>query len=330
MSNATDHHHAAAPWTRLWRTGVLHSCASGIDGNYDDGFARFWLRQFEPLHEGARIIDVGTGNGAIPLLAQSISQARNLHWQLHGVDIADIDPPGSIDARSCTYQGIAFHPNTSMTELPFGDGAADLICSQFAFEYAPRDLAITEILRVIGTHGRAALVMHSEDSLIHTISRSQWEACHWLLQESDVFDACTRLLRHIAQATDAPARRRLSLDPAAESARTAFNAAATQLMERIELSPDAQVLQTTAQALGRMLQQPWQSPDDATTAVQALRAWAQDEQARLGLMLEAVLDGVALQDVVQRFAASGLPCRTGKLMYRDTMPMGWTLEIGHE
>lgn len=329
MPNATDPDRAAAPWTRLWRTGVLHSCASGIDGNYDDGFARFWQQQFEPLHAGARIIDVGTGNGAIPLLAQDIAQSRGLHWQLHGVDIADIDPARSNPTLSHAYAGITFHPGTSMTLLPFADGSADLVCSQFAFEYAPRELAAREILRVIGAGGRAALVMHSDDSVIHAVSHSQSDACRWLLQESGLFDACGRLLRHLSAATDAHARSRLALDPQAEHARLAFNAAAAHLMDRIEQAPEARLLQTVAQELGRLLQQPWSTPDAASTAIQALLKWTQDEQARLDLMLGATLDAVALADVAQQFTASGLQCRTGKLMYQDTTPMGWTLEVGH-
>lgn len=330
MHEAPVHPSTAVPWTRLWRTGVLHSCATGISGNYDDEVARFWQLRFASLRDGATLVDVGTGNGAIPLLAHSTAGRRGEHWQVHGVDLADIDPPGVAGEAADQYGDIRFHPNTSMTELPFADGSVDLVCSQFAFEYAPRERAAREILRVIGKDGRAAMVLHSDDSVIHRVSRSQAEACTWLLRESRIFDTARSLLQYLAGAKDAEMRSRLQLDPQAESARAAFNEAAALLMERIEHAPDARVLQTLAQELGRMLQHPWNSPDDADIAAGSLRAWAQDEHARLELMLEAALDPTALQDVARLFGETGLPVRTGKLLYRNAMPMGWTLVIGHE
>ena len=329
MPYATDPDEQAAPWTRLWRTGVLHSCASGINGNYDDAFARFWQQQFSALPEQAVIVDIGTGNGAIPLLAQSFADSWNMRWQVHGVDIADIDPPTSAGTAAHSYGNIRFHPNTSMTELPFADDSVDLICSQFAFEYAPREKAASELLRAIGAHGRAAMVVHSHDSVIHSVSRSQADACTWLLHGSGIFDATRALLRRMAQANDSEARQRLSADPHAESARTNFNNAASQLLDKAEQSPDARILQTLAQQLGQLLRHPWHSAEDADAAAKSLQAWTEDEHARLKLMLAATLDPTALQETTMLLGATGLPVRTGKLVYQDATVMGWTLVVGH-
>ncbi|AMJ55950.1 hypothetical protein AXG53_04320 [Stenotrophomonas sp. KCTC 12332] len=282
------------------------------------------------MREQAVVVDIGTGNGAIPLLAQSFAGSRTLQWQIHGIDIADIDPPGSAGAQTPSYGNIHFHPKTSMTKLPFAAGSVNLICSQFAFEYAPREQATREILRVLGAQGRAALVLHSHESVIHSVSCSQADACNWLLRESGIFDATRALLRRMAAANDSEARERLSADPHAEVARTGFNNVASRLMDRVEQSPDAKILQTLAQHLGQMLRHTWSSAEDADAAVMSLRSWTEDEHTRLKLMLAASLDRAALQETAGLLGASGLPVQTGKLLYQNSTVMGWTLVVGYE
>ena len=46
---------AASPWSRLWQTGVLHSCATGIQGNYDGAILAFWQRQFDARRGRSRM-----------------------------------------------------------------------------------------------------------------------------------------------------------------------------------------------------------------------------------------------------------------------------------
>src|SRR5690606_5536476 len=88
MSDAGERAHSGAePWSRLWSTGVLHSCATGIHGNYDGAVLEFWQRQFDSLEDGSRLVDVGTGNGALLLLARQRATERGIQLSMHGVDI---------------------------------------------------------------------------------------------------------------------------------------------------------------------------------------------------------------------------------------------------
>ena len=82
----TQHGSAASGvWSRLWRRGTLHSCATGIAGNYDGEILAFWRRQFQALQSGARVIDVGSGNGPLLLLAAALRRERS-DGEPHGLD----------------------------------------------------------------------------------------------------------------------------------------------------------------------------------------------------------------------------------------------------
>ena len=116
---------SAMPWSRLWATGVLHSCATGIHGNYDGEVLAFWQGQFDLAGDGARILDVGTGNGALLLLARERATRRGIGLTLLGVDIADIEPGRAVAGGADRFAGIEFHPRTSVCALPFADGEID-------------------------------------------------------------------------------------------------------------------------------------------------------------------------------------------------------------
>lgn len=319
----------AAIWGRLWKTGVLHSCASGIPGNYDREILAFWLDRFRWLSDGDVVVDVGTGNGAIPLLALSHARNRRISLQIHGVDLADIAPTLDVPGGSPQYGSIRFHPRTSMTSLPFSRGEVKLLCSQFAFEYAPRADSAHEILRVIGDNGTAAMIIHSADSVISAVANTQLQACRWLLQESDLFHATERLLRAMAGAVTPSARAALALDASAEVARLAFNRAAEELMAHVETDPAAEILQQTAQRISQVLQRPMRTLDQVACTVSDMRRWVEDEEQRLLMMQGAAMDRRTLEETARSLGASGLPVRTGQLLYDGGTCMGWTVVVGN-
>src|SRR5690606_31736861 len=223
-------------------------CATGIHGNYDGAVLEFWQRQFDSLEDGSRLVDVGTGNGALLLLARQRATERGIQLSMHGVDIADIDPAQAVADGPGRFDGIRFHPRTSVCSLPFGDGKVDLVCSQFGFEYAPRAAAVAEIARVAAHRGRVALVVHSSDSIIAQVASPQREGLQFLREQCPVSEEARRLAPVLFQAAQsgwnngAP-----GATPGAEASRLAFNRSAGALMEAIERLPMAQVLRNVAQ-----------------------------------------------------------------------------------
>lgn len=63
-------------WEQFWRHGSVTTFERSGNPNYDGEIREFWERQFATLREGARIVDLATGNGAVALLAAEYSAAR--------------------------------------------------------------------------------------------------------------------------------------------------------------------------------------------------------------------------------------------------------------
>ncbi|HSX63732.1 MAG TPA: methyltransferase domain-containing protein [Pseudoxanthomonas sp.] len=320
----------AEPWSRLWKAGILHSCATGIAGNYDGTVRSFWHGRFASLADGQCLVDIGTGNGAVPLLAKDYAETRGILLDIHGVDIADIDPVASAPGGSERYAGIQFHPCTSATALPFAAGEVSLLCSQFAFEYVPRDQAIAEIVRVIGPNGRAALVMHSDQSIVAQVGEQQLQGCSYLLDESDFLKRAAALARVLSQAPDDARRAALAQNPHAEITRHEFNDSARALMEKISELEVAEVLKKAAQQISSALQLAGRSGQTALAIIESARAALQDEQARLLQLRSALVDEEALAAIRDGFQAAGFSVHCSPLYYRDNIRLGWTMVVGNE
>lgn len=326
MSNAGERAHSdAGPWSRLWSTGVLHSCATGIHGNYDGAVLEFWQRQFDSLEDGSRLVDVGTGNGALLLLARQRAGERGIQLSMHGVDIADIDPGRAVADGAGRFDGIRFHPRTSVCSLPFGDGEVDLVCSQFGIEYAPRAAALAEIARVAARRSRVALVVHSSDSIIAQVAAPQREGLLFLREQCPIIEEARKLTPVLFQATqsrwssgtpDAP--------PGAEATRLAFNRSAGALMDAIERMPMAQVLKNVAQQVQGALRHAYRSPDEAEIALRRLEEGLQDEDARLQQLEQAMLSADDLDALAGHLGDHGYAVRHAPLLQRGAK-FGWTV-----
>ncbi len=331
MTSPTPAAAAGAPsadvWSRYWGAGTLHSCACAFRGNYEGATAAFWSRQFAGLDDGARIVDVGTGNGAILLLARDAAVARSRGFRLHGVDLAAIDPPASVQDGLERYAGVIFHPRTSMTELPFESGSVDLLTGQYAFEYAPAEPASIEIARVLGSRGRAALVIHSRDSLILETTADQLQSCRLLFEDSGFFDHARALCRLLAAATTPQARQALSRNPKADAARRRFNRAAQALSDRVARARTPDLLQVAMGAVGEALREAhrW-GPEQTDVFLARHAADLADERQRLLDLDAAALDADGIAALAERFRALGLASTTiGRVDHEPGRSLGWTL-----
>ena len=319
-------HDAAGPWSRLWQAGVLHSCATGIQGNYDGEILAFWQRQFGTLGDGACVVDIGTGNGALLLLARDCAKPAGIGLELHGVDIADIDPLGSVPEGARRFAGIHFHPRTSACHLPFADGQVHMVCSQFGLEYAPRDAALREILRVAHPQGRIALVLHSDDSIVARVAVPQREGCAFLLSGCQVIEQARAMVPILFQAARARQGQANAPNPGADAVRMAFNRSAQTLMDATQRLPEARVLSNAAQRIGAALTVAADSPQRAEQMLHQLQDSLRDEDARLGHLQNALLSEAKLRALIEWLVGHGYRVEHRALEQRPGVKIGWSLE----
>jgi ubiquinone/menaquinone biosynthesis C-methylase UbiE len=304
-------------WSRLWRAGVLHSCSTAIDGNYDGEIAAFWHARFDEIGTRQRVVDIGTGNGALALLAKQHAAKRGVGFDIHGVDAADIDPPRWASAAT-SFEGITFHPRTRMDALPFADGSVALVTSQYAFEYSrPRDATLRELFRVIGPAGRAALLLHSADSLISLTARQQLEACDLLFDETRILDLAHAWVSGVADAT-API----------DAIRQRFQQASERLVAGASALPEAAILRKAFHYLHATLEQAQGAPAQALQYLARAREDLQAERIRLQHLSAAIMTLTELEELHGQSIAAGYASSTLAPLDQDAgSRMGWTLIV---
>ncbi len=235
------------PWDRYWAYGNLHSFSQVTRGNYGGDIAAFWQDRFEALPDGACIVDVGTGNGAVALLALDAAAATGREFTVHGTDLAAIDPVTQVtdDAVRERLARIRFHPRTPAEALPFADATVDLVCSQFGLEYSDTARSIPELARVLRAGGQAALILHHGDSSFVRAAREEARGIDYVLDDTRVYLKTRNFLRALAE-TRSPragssgalppkaAKKRRAVDEAIESIQTA---ARGQSNPRVLLGP---------------------------------------------------------------------------------------------
>lgn len=221
-SNAKNRQEA---WKSYWASGNLHSCVTSYDGNYSGAIAAFWANAFSGLAGQSRVLDLATGNGAIPKLLDDLKGADVL---VDAVDATQVAPPWHVPAKQ---SHIRFHSGVWMERLPFADASFDCICSQFGIEYAERPGAWLEALRVLKQGGRLHCVIHHADSIVTKIAAQEQTHCQWLVGSDGLLQAALRLAPWWLQR-----RGGLATGPnsEAELARTQYNQVQARLAERIE------------------------------------------------------------------------------------------------
>ncbi len=165
-------------WSRYWAGGALTSLPQDFAGNYDGEIAAFWSRQCEQLPDGAVVVDVCTGNGAIALLIAAAARRLDRAWEITGLDAARID----IDQLARQHRGHAglladvhLRGDVPFENITLADASVDLLVSQYGIEYCQWPAAASQSQRILKSGGRLALVSHAPDSDMLTTMRGEAE-----------------------------------------------------------------------------------------------------------------------------------------------------------
>lgn len=187
-------------WTQFWNTSkTLSSFSEGTAASgYESDVKAFWLEAVKDLPKKAKVLDVGTGNGALAVLLQEYSQAKKKDFEVHAADVAEIDPVSIFKDEKAVLpllKAIKFHSQTGMESLPFEDGELDMVVSQFAFEYADQKPALTELLRVLKPGGQLVMMSHHKKSALVKDSTQGVAVLENVLKETPLFIQADLLLR---------------------------------------------------------------------------------------------------------------------------------------
>jgi SAM-dependent methyltransferase len=275
--NPTPETDATAAWDQYWHDGRLASCGGEGGANYQPVITAGWRRFFDSLANGAHVLDVCTGNGAVARLAAEVAVERNLRVAIDAVDSALLNPialePGA--------DMIRFSSRVAAESLPFPDANFDVIVGQYAIEYTDLARSMPELRRVSRPAARVRFVTHAAGSVVVQAAGRQLDDAQRLLG-TGIFEAANALAR-------------ASANPAslAESnaARTHFQQSLQALHDASTRSEDLQMYQNVGNVLVHALSVQAQAGTDAVLAkiaevASAIRA----HEARLSAMRRAALD----------------------------------------
>lgn len=345
---------ATAHWDRYWGAARVAACFEGADANYADDIRREWEEFFRSLPAGSRVLDIGTGNGAILLFARQVSDADGLEFKLTGVDSAAIDPARVLPERSQLFDGIAFHGRVDAAAMPFEDAVFDALCSQYSVEYMEREPVLAELSRVAAPGAQLQFVVHSSPGAALEAGEEELALRDFLLDEVKITERARRAQLFIAaleRSGEAPSPEQ---DGEARKLLNAFETGLARLQRRIEESaagamageadpgrpdpgrpdPTAQkgvspMLRNTLGLLVRTHQERARFSEAQLDAnITALEQEIESHAARLRELRRAACDVGELQRLCAQLAAAGFeqPTTRALLRARDSAQIGWLVE----
>ena len=292
-------------WNAYWSTGALHSCIGSFGGNYAGEVRAFWQSVAATLPDGARLLDVATGNGALPaLFMDDVPAGRAL--AIDAVDLAQVQPAWLASAPEPARSRTRFHSGVRAESLPFADASFDAAVSQFGLEYTDTARALGELRRVLRPGATLALVLHAEASLIVRQAREELSHMAWLLDDTPLLETGARMCDALALAATPEGIRRLEADPGAAALRASYNQLMATASGRAERSACPDVIVEAQQALSRALMAS-RGAGSAAVGRQALAALAtalRESRLRLRELVDCALDRTAVEALPREAGAS--------------------------
>lgn len=181
-------------WESYYREGAAVSCPLGIEPGYTLEVRDSWLQLFAALPGQARILDIGTGNGPVPVIAREAATALGRDFEIHGLDLARIDPHRFLKEAARLLAGVQFHAEVAAESLPFESGSFDAVTGQFALEHMDVERVLAEVARVLKPGGRAQFILQHRDSIIAETAEESLRHASIVLDETKVFRKLARYL----------------------------------------------------------------------------------------------------------------------------------------
>lgn len=232
-------------WETYYRGGMIATFPTAADGGYDLEVRDAWVEFFSTLATGARILDVGTGNGVVAMIAAETALAQGVKWEIHATDLARIDPLQHVPDGARRLAGIRFHAGVATEHLPFEPESFDAVSGHFALEYTDTATALAEIHRVLKAGGSAQFILHHADAMLVQSAGLTLRESEMALVETQVF---RRLHRLVTMDRIVPGE----TDEATEELRAAIRIL-KERMEESRISGTGHVLDVVLDAVQKLL-----------------------------------------------------------------------------
>lgn len=214
-------------WDQYWLTGRRSCCDEQRDSADAAVVARRWEAFLADLGHG-RVLDLCTGNGAVPRLAVESGTLQVRDIEYFGIDSASIAPAGDDPLRNSP--GVYFLRGSAL-RMPFPDRVFDALTSQFGIEYLPAERMVPEAMRVLRPGGKALFLTHARAGITATTARAELDDIAELLESIGIFASARRALLSVCGVEHAAGPPSDADVEAAMKARDEFQAGLRQLAD---------------------------------------------------------------------------------------------------
>ena len=291
-------------WSIYWSQDRLHSCvASGADSD-QQVLEMHWRDFAKSLNQGDRVLDLATGNGAVP----SALLAARPELEIHAADKAEIDPIKFLsDGES--LKAVKFYSQTDIYDLPFDSESFCALTSQFGIEYAGLAKAGVAVMSLLKSGGRFQFIVHNKHSDIILSSGKKSQELEQLLKPEGLLDTLMKVMR-------------------GELEFSALEAVGEKYLAKDDIKTQA----LSGQVFAGIDQVGQKLIDDAKGAVDlalAIDLRVRSEYQRLQEMADAAQDSSSMDSLVETLAALNVRVDTLKPIYVDTDKqeylLGWLI-----
>lgn len=279
------------PWTLYWQADHLQSCVPAEGGRPPEAVDRLWGAFARSLPSGGRVLDLATGNGAVPMALRTAVPTLDVT----GADQAAIDPRRHL-RRPGPLQAVRFVGGVDLRR-PTALGRFDAVTSQYGVEYLGIEAAAAAVAAHLAADGRFRLLVHVTDSALVRPRGADLAEIETLLEDGPAGDLRALLAGE--------------LDPASLEARTR-DFLRRDLRRTRHLS--GQVIQGVDRVLALLEAG---RPGQARALGDSLLARLRAERVRLQQLLEAALDPAGLERLRRCLAAEGLACEPSRSLTSD-------------
>ncbi len=309
-------------WSEYWLQGHLTSFGDSFKGNYQGALKDVWKSQSRKLSNGFKVLDIATGNGAIPLVFRELL-SEQIEGVVTGVDLAEVKTTPLVNESSKV--NIELLSNINCEQLDLEDGQFDLVVSQFGIEYSKLSLSIPEALRVCKNGGQLCFVMHHDKSMV--IERnSQILKMLSEINEKKLLTTLSELIEAMGEITSAEDLAKVKQDSSCEALRKQLNDKINQLVSVNEKALiDTELMTYLANIFKNGLFWSLEKKRDYLTFMNEQLA---ELKERLKELVAAARDEYKLAEMLSLIAKfNGRLCSISTLTNDEEQVLGWNIII---
>ena len=313
-------------WEQHWQEGHLSSLSQDNKSHESRESIEGWNAFFVTLPDNASILDVCTGNGIVPALANTFARDNKKDFKITGVDQARVDPHSTLKEGKEMLEAVSFQGGVNVEALPFEDAAFDAVTGQYAIEYSNLEKTIPQIARVLKNGGKCRFVTHAREGIIVDHNAPKARQYEYILNESGVLEALAEAIR---LAFDAETSDRQELQDMSLEARTALRDVAVKTRAKV-----AEIAQTKEPLIlvenivrAYITRKQFGNYIGFEDWLASVRAQVQGQVQMIKSFSEVALTRGALFDLQKLFEAAGLEnIQLGDVQNAAGDVQAWTIE----